>query len=148
MTQTEHEHEQEIKIPVPTPQHVENVIEKTDETIPHVIQHEGRIVHLEETQAQNYATLLQQIEDTKNQIRTDLEHARTEQATALEARLAALEEKALAAESTVVEAPTDVLNELEAAPTEAVELVPEVEKIPQKIEPRGIRARRKARHKR
>ena len=138
---------QEIKIPVPTPQHVETVIEKQDETVPHVIQHEGRIVHLEETQATQYAHLLQEIQDTKQQILVDLEHARTEQASVLEDRLKRLEEKALQEESSVVEAPQEVLDELNQAPTQAVELVPEVEKVPQAIVPKGIRARRKARHK-
>jgi|SRR5215831_2318419 len=144
---TQAEHEQNITIPVPTPQHVENVIEKQDETVPHVIAHEGRIVHLEETQATQYAHLLQEIQDTKQQILVDLEHARTEQASVLEDRLKTLEEKALAEESTIVEAPPKVIEGLENAPTDAIQIVPEVENVVQPVTPKGIRARRKARHK-
>lgn len=141
------EHENKIEIPLPTPQHVENVIEKQDETVPHVIQHEGRIVHLEEQQAAHYAELLQRIQDTKDEILVASEHARTEQASMLDERLKRLEEAALKIESSIVEAPPEVVDAVEQAPTEAVQLVPEVQEVEKKIEPKGIRARRKARHK-
>lgn len=148
MTQTEHEHhEQSISIPVPTPQNVENVIERPNEAIPHVVEHEGRITHLEEQQAAKYAELLQRIEDTKAELLTSVEHARSEQASMLEGRLKALEETALRIESTIVEAPQSVVDDIEQAPTNAIEVVPEVEKVDKPKEPKGGRERRQARHK-
>lgn len=147
MTQTEQHEQHEITIPVPTPQNVENVIERPNEAIPHVVEHEGRITHLEEQQAQRYSELLQRIEDTKAELFTAMEHARSEQASILEQRLKSLEETAMRIESTIVEAPQNVVDDIEQAPTNAIEVVPEVEKIVKPVEPKGMRERRKARHK-
>ena len=140
--------EPKIEIPVAEPKEVQNVIERPNEAIPHVIDHEGRITHMEEKQAATYTELLQKIDDTRAQILTDIEHARTEQASVLEERLRVLEEKSRQMESTIVEAPESVVSDLGQAPTEAVQVVPEVQQIEHKIEPRGIRARRKSKHKR
>jgi hypothetical protein len=136
-----------IEIPIPEPKDVTTVVEHPNEAIPHVIEHEGRITHIEEQQEQRYNSLMQRIEDTKSEIFTAMEHARTEQASALNERLRRLEETAMRIESTIVEAPQEVVDDISAAPTEAVQVVPEVQHIEQKIEPKGIRARRKAHHK-
>jgi DNA-binding HxlR family transcriptional regulator len=137
---------EKIEIPVPEAKEVQNVIERPNEAIPHIVDHEGRITHMEEQQAARYTELLQKIDDTRAEIFTAMEHAHTEQASVLEERLKRLEEAALRIESTIVEAPPKVVEELEQAPTEAVQVVPEVEHVAQKIIPRGIRGRRKAKH--
>jgi hypothetical protein len=138
----------EITIPLPDEKEVTNVIERPNEAIPHVVEHAGRIAHLEEQQAQNVTRLESQIQDTRGELIRAIETSRTEQANTLQERIRVLEEKLATMEAQSIEVPKSTLQDIEQAETPIVDLVPEVEVQKQPEKYRGLRARRKERKNR
>jgi len=137
-----------IEIPVPEPKDVQNIIERPEQAMSHVVSHEGRITKIEQEQAQRFTDLLEQIEKTRSDIFQAIEQSRLEQANVLEQRLNTLEERAAKLEAPVVEAPKEVVEELAEVPGEAVQIVPEVEASVEPTIRKGLRMRRKEKHKR
>lgn len=121
--------DEEIQVPpVVTP-----VVETESKLTEPLIDHAGKIAHIEERQAHHEQELLRQISDLESR----LANATGSQISAIEARIAGLESKLEEAAKPVEEAPDD-----------AVEFsVPDVEQSPEPPEKvrRGLRHRRKAR---
>jgi predicted nucleic acid-binding Zn-ribbon protein len=135
-----------VEIPIPDNKDVTNIVEAPNEAIQHVVAHEGRLTRLEEQQAQHVEALTKQINDTRQELFTAIENARTEQASMLEGKLTRMEEVLAKLESQVVEVPTEALEELNEDTTQAIPLVPEVEQEVSKVVPKGLRLRRRAKH--
>ena len=134
----------DITIPQVTPQEVTNVIEKPNEAIPHVVDHEHRLTQMEEKQAQDIARLEARIASTQGELMQAIDASRQEQASMLEGRLAKLQETLESMQATAVEAPQETLDAIDQAPTDAVQLVPEVEPTPGNTSKKykGLRERR------
>lgn len=136
----------DITIPTPDNKDVTNIVEAPNEAIQHVVAHEGRITRLEEEQARKFNELLAEIDKTRQELFSALENAKTEQASMLEGKLSRLEELANKLEKQVVEVPTEALEDVNAG-VQSVPLVPEVEGTVSQAIPKGLRLRRKNRHK-
>ncbi len=130
MPEGEHEHTPE------TPQVITPVVETESKLTEPLIDHAGKIAHIEERQAQHEVELVRQLGDLEGRLQT----ATASQASAIEERIARIEAR---------------LEEMAAKPAETVEEelpgavdfeVPPIEESPAKPEKmaRGIRARRKA----
>lgn len=121
----------------PTQQIVTPVIETESHLTEPLIDHAGKIAHIEERQSQHELELVRQLGDLETRLQT----AQGSQVSAISERIAALETKIEALAAPPVE-------ETEDLPDEAVEFTePEVETSPAPPEKlrKGLRHRRKAR---
>lgn len=134
----------DITIPVPDTPDVNTVVERPEQAMNHVVDHEHRLTDIENKQAQEIARLEARIESTQGDLLAAIEASKQEQAQALARQLTRLEDALSKLETTTVEAPQEVLDDVEAAPTEAVNLVPEVESTPGNTSKKykGLRERR------
>ena len=137
-----------ITIPVPDAPEVKTVVERPEQAMDHVLAHEQRITQIEERHAREIQDLVQRIDDTRAELFTAVQQARTTEIQTLEGKLSRMEQTLSRLEAATVEVPQQTLEDISQAPTEAVNLVPEVESVPHPPTPKGLRARRKDRHKR
>lgn len=137
-----------IEIPVPDAPTVNTVVEKPEQAMEHVVQHENRLTNIENAIPQHIEHINAQIADVESRLGQAIENSRTEQAAMLNDRLAVLDDIKQKLEAQAIEAPPEVIADIQDAPTDAVQLVPEVEKTPGAPTNtyKGSRERRKARH--
>ncbi len=133
----------EIPIPEPVKEPVTTIVQAPREELEHVVAHEGRITQIEERQTQHAEAIARQIDETRKELFAALESARTEQASLLESKLSRLDELAVKLEQQVTAPLEKVGDTLE----EPLKVVPEVEQTVTKVIPKGLRQRRKMRHK-
>lgn len=144
---TQHNEEHEIRVPVPTPPDVHTTVERTEQAIPHVVDHEHRLTSIEHKQEEDVKRLVGEITTTREELFTALNTAKVEQAATLEQKLNELTATLQRVEqATTVDVPESIAEDIDPAISDVVNVVPDVAPSQEPKGYKGQRERRKERH--